>query len=1155
MERNNLDAREFFLFSPGWRGLRFPAFLSVSLVLVSFSNFLLFHTLTELFAIMVCGVMFAVAWHTHEFSRNYFLMYLGSGYLWVGGMDLLHALLYKGAGIFMISDANPSVQFWIATRYLESFLLISAPLFLTRSFSRKQLFFIFGIIATFSSAAIFYGYFPLMFIEGTGLTPFKVYSEYIIITVLMGAIAHLLYKRELLERSILILMVTSVVLTIASEFSFTLFVSVFGLPNMVGHIFKLLSFWFIFQAIVATNLKKPYRDLIDTRKKAEEGEKEAEHQKNIFESIFNGITDAIVLTDIKREVVAVNPGMKEIFGYELADLAGETTSKLYESEEEYESQGKIRFNLSEKEKLEPYIVKYQRKDGSIFTGETLGRAIRDSDGNTKGFLGVIRDITSRQDKAKEIRKLSHAIEQSPASIIITDIEGNIEYINPRCEQLTGYTMDEVLGKNPRIFKSGHTSPDEYKKLWDTISAGGEWHGEICNKKKNGDIFWERASISAIKSADGNIINFVGIKEDVTEQRQAQKLSSRFGRIVDESLNEIYVFDANTLKFIQVNRGAIENLGYSIDELQGMTPIDIKPRYSLQEFNKLLAPLQDGTKKRVNFETTHQRKNGTVYEANIHLQLFKSETPPVYAAIVEDITKRKSAERALRESEELKSAILDGAHVGVVTIDHDGTVVEFNKAAGDMFRYSRSEALGKNVENLIIPAEYRKKHLNGFKRYLNTGKSNIVDKPIKITAMRAGGEEFPCQLLITHQEGLGLFTAFIDDLTGEKEIEETLHRTQKMEAIGQMVGGIAHDFNNILGIVMGNLEIIDRMTGDEEKLRGRIETAMKGAKRGADLTRRLLGFSQQAPARFEPTNIGDVLDGMQNLLDRSLTQAIDVEYTFEKNLWLTEIDSADFEDAIINLALNARDAMPNGGSLKIGAENIHCSELMKCPPHLIGGDYIRLTISDNGVGMSSEVKGKAFEPFFSTKEKGMGTGLGLSMVYGFVQRSGGYISINSEPGKGTAFVMSLPRTTHVMEGKESNSLNNHVLPHGNEILLIVDDEEELVNLAVYRLEGAGYRVFRASNAADAMAIMDSGEHIDLLVSDIIMPGGMNGYELAETVLENYPEIKILLTTGYVEPDQLRKNINLPEIKRLNEELLRKPYTGIALLEKIRQILDE
>ncbi len=401
-----------------------------------------------------------------------------------------------------------------------------------------------------------------------------------------------------------------------------------------------------------------------------------------------------------------------------------------------------------------------------------------------------------------------------------------------------------------------------------------------------------------------------------------------------------------------------------------------------------------------------------------------------------------------------------------------------------------------------------------------------------------------------------------DVSERRHLEMQLGHAQKMEAVGQLTGGVAHDFNNILSIIMGNLELIeDELEEDPETLE-LAKSALRGAARGAEITRKLLRFSSNRVSGSKLISVNDFLFGIEDLLAKLLTASIHLENKLATNVWPVDIDPGDLEDAIVNLSLNARDAMPDGGSLTIETANRTLDEnYLESSPTGKTGDWVMISISDTGCGMSEEVKDKVFEPFFTTKHEGQGTGLGLSMVYGFVQRSGGHIDIYSKSDVGTTINIYLPRakTSKIKDYQEkSDTLSfseNGVLPHGDETLLVVDDELELASVVVATLQQLGYNTMVASSGLAAMELLAEHPEIDLIFSDVIMPGELDGYQLALQAKSTYPDLKFLMTSGFTKQTEATFKEGNEFTSHLVSNLLRKPYNRAELAQAVRIALDE
>ncbi len=391
--------------------------------------------------------------------------------------------------------------------------------------------------------------------------------------------------------------------------------------------------------------------------------------------------------------------------------------------------------------------------------------------------------------------------------------------------------------------------------------------------------------------------------------------------------------------------------------------------------------------------------------------------------------------------------------------------------------------------------------------------------------------------------------FMFDITERKQADELLRRSQKMEAVGQLTGGIAHDFNNQLGIVLGYLDFLAEFTKNQQKPHQWVSAADKATKRCIDLSRKLLNFSRQNQIEEEQLNVNGLLERMEELIAKSVTPKIEVRYELAEELWPIEVNTGELEDTILNLAINARDAMPSGGTLKFTTQNHtlddgHIQYFSDFRP----GDYVHITVQDTGCGISKEMRERVFEPFFTTKQEGKGTGLGLAMVYGFVQRCGGMLTLFSEPDEGTTFHIYLPRYIPEEEGRDIAdvpvSMVSDMLGRG-EVILVVDDEPELRGLAMTLLGIMGFKTIEAANGTEALSVLQTGTAVDLLFSDIIMPGGMNGYELAEKALVLRPEIKVLLTSGFTG--------DAAQVQEYAGMLLHKPYSKTELAQSVKEVL--
>ena len=524
---------------------------------------------------------------------------------------------------------------------------------------------------------------------------------------------------------------------------------------------------------------------------------------------------------------------------------------------------------------------------------------------------------------------------------------------------------------------------------------------------------------------------------------------------------------------------------------------------------------------------------------------------VNQALTREIAEREQADRRVQAQRQRAEALLEGAPDPVVIVDHAGRIAIVNARTEIVFGYPRAELIGQAVE-MLIPEQSRATHAAPREWYHRSPSAREMGAGSELFARRRDGTVFAVDVSLSPMstpEGT-LIISTIRDVTDRRRTEDLLRQAQKMEAIGNLTGGMAHDFNNFLGVIIGNLDLARRQVDGNEDLAEMIGEALEAAWHGADLTRRLLAFARQQPLQPKCVNVNDLVTNIIRLLSRTLGENIEISLNLAAHLPPTVIDPAQLEASLVNLANNARDAMPSGGKLKITTASRHIdADYAAQHAEVTAGDYVSIEVSDTGAGMPPEVLSRIFEPFFTTKEPGRGTGLGLSMVFGFVKQSGGHISVYSEPGTGTTFrLFLLPATEDVAAAGES------VVPHvvrrgGGETILVVDDKAPLRRVAMRQLRELGYRVLEAENATAALELMDR-QNVDLLFTDVVMPGGTDGVELARQARQRRPALKVVLTSGFAEAHMNGSSRPLPP----DAPLLTKPYRREELAAVVRAELE-
>lgn len=621
--------------------------------------------------------------------------------------------------------------------------------------------------------------------------------------------------------------------------------------------------------------------------------------------------------------------------------------------------------------------------------------------------------------------------------------------------------------------------------------------------------------------------------------------------VNFSVNAIIIADEDGI-IHKINPATQKIFGFSQDELIGQSVNLIIPsRHRSVHDGYIQHYLATGEHKIIGIgrEVEARRKDGAVFPIHLSVGEFEADGKRYFVGGIHDISARAAAEAESLRQKTLFESIFTNCPDAMILSDAENRITLCNPTATAIFGYEAAQLTGK--PSRIIFASNVDYDL--FNRIASSVMPSGLPGGNIITFARADGEHFP-GVAVTADIASGETTpmgslAVIRDVSRELAQEQALRQVQRMEALGQLTGGIAHDFNNLLTIITGNLELLDFEIEAKEQ-RDFLKRANDAALMGARLTDRLLTFARRRPLDAVLINLNEQLLGMMDLLRRTLGATINLVSSLAPDLWLVRSDVSEIENAVLNLAINARDAMPHGGKLLIETSNLIVGD----PPiseelGLPIGDYVRLSVSDTGHGIDDEILARVFEPFFTTKEAGRGTGLGLSVIYGFARQSGGRLTIYSEPKRGTTVNLYLPREQKERRDRPYEEGSVQPSTGTGEIILVVEDQASVRSVTAKRLEKLGYRVREAENAVEAKALLAAGEVVDFVFSDIVMPGGMTGFDLADWLHINRPEIPVLLTSGFAE------NIAQEFAKdRKAITVLRKPYSGDDLAAAIRATLD-
>jgi PAS domain S-box-containing protein len=867
-------------------------------------------------------------------------------------------------------------------------------------------------------------------------------------------------------------------------------------------------------------------------------------------------------------ITRVNHTDLEMLGYSAGEMVGQPVWKFITEEEYVRSVffGKI-FG-----KIPPgraYERRYLKKDGTSLLVLAEDRLLRDKEGKIAGLRVTIQDITERKQAEEALKEtqrfLEAVVETAPSLIVLTDPDGKIVLFNHSCEELTGYKREEVIGKTiPELFLPPEWIPVVQKRFADPYAPEVQAPHENPWLTKSGEQRLIEWCCTVLPSPQDGRPCILGTGNDITERRRAEAESAGARQIlvnITLGITDGILVITKDFKIIWANEGSLRMAGCKMEELVGnycykATHNSESPCQPPHDICPVREVINAGNP--VTVTHTHFDKEGNELFVEVSAYPVKDEKGEIiqFVHLCRDITERKRAEEALRRSEEKYRAILETIEEGYFEVDIAGTFFFFNDSLCRLFGYSRDEMMGMNNRQ-YTDSENAQKLYQTFNRVYRTGKPT---KEFDWEIIRKDGTkkntEASVSLIKNPSDNRIGFRGIVRDITDRKRAEEEkatlqeqLRQSQKIEAIGRLAGGIAHDFNNLLTVIKGYSQLSLIELKEDVPLRGNIEEIKRASEKAADLTRQLLAFSRRQILEMRVLDLNTVLRDLDKMLRRVIGEDIELITLLADDLGRVKTDPGWVEQTIMNLAVNARDAMPSVGKLTIETANVELDETY-ARNHIAvtPGRYVMLSMSDTGIGMTPEVRQQVFEPFFTTKEKGKGTGLGLSTVYGIVKQSEGNIWVYSEPGKGTTFKIYLPRVDEPLEEIKERVVKEE-LPRGSETILLVEDEEMVRKLAVQILKRQGYTVLEGSHGNEAFNICNKHDGpIHLLVTDVVMPK-MSGLELAERIASIQPEIKVLYMSGYTD-----NAITHHGVLEKGMNYIQKPFTVDGLARKVREVLD-
>ncbi len=763
--------------------------------------------------------------------------------------------------------------------------------------------------------------------------------------------------------------------------------------------------------------------------------------------------------------------------------------------------------------------------------------------------------TQLQQKIDDERRVSddlnNLLSSSGIATLFLDNEFKIKRFTPASRDLfnliskdIGRQFSDITGKvrDPDLLKDAEAVLETLVSIeCEVESDSGQWFIRriLPYRTQSGKIdgvVVTFAEISDLKKLQGKTSAAREFAESIVDTvREPLMVLDEGLTILSVSASFHKVFGTNRTDLIGKSIFLIQGRQWDVPSLRALLDAMLSEKTTVEAFD---LSLQSG-----NLGQRNMVLNARVIEGGL-------EDKRLILLALEDVTERRQAQQAVADREARLSAILDAAPEAILTIDEGGIVGTFSPGAEEILGFRADEVIGHNV-NMLMPEPDRSRHDGYLEHYIKTGEKKIIGIGRDMDAGCKDGSRVPIRLTVSDLEldGARHFLGILHDLTSEKQRQVELQRAQKMEAVGQLTGGVAHDFNNLLTVVIGNLELLEMRT-DDIKLHELINEALEASNLGAALTSQLLSFSKSQALAPEHVALNDLVNTMLPIVERTLGDQISTKTQLADDLEATLADPGQIESAILNLAINARDAMPGGGTLTIETRNVALdADYAAAQIDVTPGDYVCLSVTDNGVGMTPEVQLQVFEPFFTTKGPGAGSGLGLSMVYGFAKQSGGHVAIYSEIGLGTTVNLFLP-TAFRTAGKKVKAKPALASKARGETILVVEDDPKVLRLTVARLEELKYQVIAATDGPKAIKILKQRPDIDLVLSDVVMPGGMTGFEVATLALALRPDLKILLATGYakgVEPCDMAS-------AQAEHRILRKPYDMKQLARTLRELLD-
>jgi PAS domain S-box-containing protein len=905
----------------------------------------------------------------------------------------------------------------------------------------------------------------------------------------------------------------------------------------------------VYSSTVTIDGHKYLHSIIHDITERKEAQRQLAERRQFLGSVIKTTADGFLVIDAAGFVTEVNDAYCAMSGFPRETLIGKHIGELDATESEEETKARLK-QIRQHQAL-IFESTHYHADRGTFPVEISVSYIGDDNGT---YVCFCRDLTARKQQEKQIAALGEMLDAAPVAVLLHDHDGRLIFANQAACMMHGYeSRDTFMQRNLTEFLVPEMR-ESFSHRIRQISEENELRFESTHVHHDGSHFPVDVMVRLIDWEGQQA--YLSINIDISDRQKAQEAithSNELLRYIIEHANSAIAVHDCDLRYVYVSKNYLEQYKITESEVIGRHHYDVFPDLPQKwrvVHQKALQGEISGSER-----DSYPHEDGRIEWTRWSCLPWYKPDGSIGGLIVytEVITDRVRAEEALRKSEEYLRAMISAAPMAIISIDTEGIVQSWNTAAQQIFGWSEKEVLGQPLP--FVNAE-QQQEFDGLRQLV------IRDEPLsklELTRVRKDGSPVEISLSVAPiydaSGAVSGLLAMIEDVSSYKrtkqerdDLQTQLVQAQKMESIGRLAGGVAHDYNNMLGVILGYTEMALEKLYEDDPLHQDLSEVLKAAERSADITRQLLAFSRQQTIAPKLLDLNEAIAKLKSMIHRLIGEDIEFIWHPGSDLWPIYMDPVQVDQILINLCVNARDAITDVGTISIETDKTTIDEEY-CRDHydFVPGDFVSLSITDNGCGMDRQTRDKLFEPFFTTKVRGKGTGLGLATVYGILKQNNCFINVYSEPGQGSTFTIYFPRCREGNQPAELKTALAHTNRQGHETILLLEDEEAILQMTTLMLKGLGYTVLACNTPKEALETA-ARQPIHLLITDVVMPE-MNGRELSERLKKQYPELKALFMSGYTanviaHRGVLDKGVNF----------IQKPFSTRSLASKVREVLD-